>query len=360
MVMKTRRLLITAALAGGLCASSITAQSGGAGGGSGAGASSAARGAGAAGSSSASSPTGKAAGAAAGQSSAPGTVPVGTAAPAPTNPGTINPPAVDAAAARARATSEPSATLPATAAPSAPSGPVSSGPAAAADGSASPVQSGSTSKGPVGAPDMSPTSPSRLRLDRVGQPGNEAGAAAGRPPAISAVPPQPGISPLSGLPTAALPPTSPGTAPIDSRGGKPSPGQTGVSESSRTDRPPIVPAGAESLSGIASPISAGRHSGAQTIQVVPTPPPAPQPEAIPESPSSEMAWVPGHHTWSDNRWTWIEGSWQRPPTHGSTWTAGTYDPDTRRWISGHWSVGAASEASPRKQGQRKSQAPNGP
>lgn len=69
-------------------------------------------------------------------------------------------------------------------------------------------------------------------------------------------------------------------------------------------------------------------------------PPAPRTEVIGVAPSEDHAWVPGYWTYSDNRWVWMPGHWERRPSTGATWVPGHWDKnaDERGWVwtPGHW------------------------
>jgi hypothetical protein len=78
-------------------------------------------------------------------------------------------------------------------------------------------------------------------------------------------------------------------------------------------------------------------------RVIVSRPPPPDPAAtIMPSAVPNQTWVPGHYVWRNNDWVWINGAWSTPPQMGAVWISGSYDPETRMWIEGHWSTTAAT------------------
>jgi hypothetical protein len=79
--------------------------------------------------------------------------------------------------------------------------------------------------------------------------------------------------------------------------------------------------------------------GAPGAVIVNTPPPPPRLEAratAPTAPAAQHQWVPGHYSWLNGTWTWVSGQWAIPPQRGLMWVPGQYDPQTQRWVEGHW------------------------
>jgi hypothetical protein len=64
----------------------------------------------------------------------------------------------------------------------------------------------------------------------------------------------------------------------------------------------------------------GSNSGRDTV-IVTQAPPTPQPEAVVARPSPEHIWIPGYWTWQNNRYEWMAGHWELPPTPGAVWVA---------------------------------------
>jgi hypothetical protein len=75
-----------------------------------------------------------------------------------------------------------------------------------------------------------------------------------------------------------------------------------------------------------------------TSYIVTQAPPAPQPEAVPPRPSSQHVWVPGYWTWQNNRYAWMAGHWEQPPTSTAVWVNPRWEPEggAFRFYEGHW------------------------
>lgn len=267
----------------------------------------------------------------AGASGAPAAI-SGNSAPAAGAATTSGTPTSSAATASRSTTSDARAavpTAPTTNPATAPAPNSTSAPAPSGGRAASPVPpraaGGGATAGAPGTPDMTPTTPSRSIIDTATPPGApDSPTRPARAPSITAVPPQPGVSALSGIPVADIPVTSAGTAPIDSKGVK-------------AGEPTTAEKSADALPARTGPVPDGRQTELGLTQIVPTPPPAPLPEASTTAPSPNHAWVPGHSRWSNNQWSWVNGTWQQPPAAGASWISGTYDATTHRWTAGHWS-----------------------
>lgn len=80
--------------------------------------------------------------------------------------------------------------------------------------------------------------------------------------------------------------------------------------------------------------------GAGATRVVATPPPSAHAEVVPARSTNEagQAWVPGHYVLNGAEWTWIHGSWQRPPSPGATWVPAQYNAQNKRWTEGYWAT----------------------
>lgn len=88
----------------------------------------------------------------------------------------------------------------------------------------------------------------------------------------------------------------------------------------------------------------GTHEGEEPI-LVPSAPPAPQVEIVPERPvdSPSAVWVDGQWLFRGRRWEWEPGRWEVPPP-GATYAAPlvVYLPDKRiAWHAGRWRAGAS-------------------
>ncbi|HTL67787.1 MAG TPA: YXWGXW repeat-containing protein [Lacunisphaera sp.] len=73
--------------------------------------------------------------------------------------------------------------------------------------------------------------------------------------------------------------------------------------------------------------------------IVMSAPPAVQTEAVTERPNSDDKWVPGYWTWRDQRYEWVAGHWELPPSPSSTWIAPRWErlsDGTYRFYEGYW------------------------
>ena len=97
-------------------------------------------------------------------------------------------------------------------------------------------------------------------------------------------------------------------------------------------------------------VSAGRMPAAQPAVTVAAPgqgttsyvviqaPPAPQPEAVPERPSSQHVWIAGYWTWQNNGYAWMAGHWELPPSSTAVWVDPRWTPEggSYRFYEGYW------------------------
>ena len=68
-------------------------------------------------------------------------------------------------------------------------------------------------------------------------------------------------------------------------------------------------------------------------------PPAPQQEVVLAQPSSEHKWVPGYWTWRNERYEWMAGHWEIPPSQSSVWVAPRWErrsDGSYRFYEGYW------------------------
>ena len=75
-----------------------------------------------------------------------------------------------------------------------------------------------------------------------------------------------------------------------------------------------------------------------TIIVVQAPP-APQQEVVVAKPSNAHAWVPGYWTWRNERYEWMAGHWEVPPSSSAVWVTARWErtSDGRfRFYEGYW------------------------
>ena len=207
-----------------------------------------------------------------------------------------------------------------------------------------------------GTPNMNSSMPSRSALETATTPnvvGTTAPDGSTLPAGITVAPVQPGVSPISGLPTADIPSVSPGTAPIGPDGrattGGTTTAATAPGASISTGVTPQAPTNtAGTIGSTADAPAAAAQIGIGTTSIVPTPPPAANPEVTPSATANESGrvWVGGHYSWNGSQWTWTDGSWQRPPNQNATWVPGQYDATSKQWTEGHWGLGTSS-ATPR-------------
>jgi hypothetical protein len=153
----------------------------------------------------------------------------------------------------------------------------------------------------------------------------------GLPAGLSVAPTPPGISPLSGLPLADLPSVSRGTSPLGP--------QSGAAVAAQTADPTAGPGSTPQVPVAAHPLTNPRIGMGSTI-VVPSPPPPAQAEPKPAESTNDLGevWVDGHYSWDNGQWRWVNGTWERPPNKDAAWIPGHYEPLTKRWTEGHWSV----------------------
>ena len=68
-------------------------------------------------------------------------------------------------------------------------------------------------------------------------------------------------------------------------------------------------------------------------------PPAPQaPQAIPARPSAQHVWIDGYWTWQNNRYEWMAGHWELPPSSSAKWEYPHYASEggAYRFYEGRW------------------------
>jgi hypothetical protein len=68
-------------------------------------------------------------------------------------------------------------------------------------------------------------------------------------------------------------------------------------------------------------------------------PPAPQQEVVLAQPTSDHKWVPGYWTWRNERYEWVAGHWEVPPSSSSTWVAPRWEHTSDggyRFYEGYW------------------------
>lgn len=67
-------------------------------------------------------------------------------------------------------------------------------------------------------------------------------------------------------------------------------------------------------------------------------PPAVQQEVALAQPSSKHVWLPGYWTWNNNRYEWMAGHWELPPTAASVWVAPRWEQQgtAYKFTEGYW------------------------
>lgn len=109
--------------------------------------------------------------------------------------------------------------------------------------------------------------------------------------------------------------------------------QAGVAVAPRFVAPPLVPV-APNTTVLAAP------AVAQPPQVVPVyaPPPRHSLEREPTLHRPGFVWVPGYYAFNGAQYTWVEGSWARPPSPNSMWSAPQFTRRGRRmsYRAGFW------------------------
>jgi len=75
------------------------------------------------------------------------------------------------------------------------------------------------------------------------------------------------------------------------------------------------------------------------VVVVTQAPPSLQQEVVLAQPSSSHKWIPGYWTWRNNRYEWMAGHWEVPPTSNSVWVAPRWEHRTDgsyQFYEGYW------------------------
>ncbi len=69
----------------------------------------------------------------------------------------------------------------------------------------------------------------------------------------------------------------------------------------------------------------------------PVTPPPPLKETIPDAPSDQDVWIPGHWIWRSGYYVWSPGAWVIPPRPGAKWVPDKWSPGyTTPDVPGHW------------------------
>jgi len=67
-------------------------------------------------------------------------------------------------------------------------------------------------------------------------------------------------------------------------------------------------------------------------------PPALQAEVVLAQPTPQHVWLAGYWTWRDERYEWMAGHWELPPTVSSVWVAPRWEQqgNAYRFYEGYW------------------------
>jgi hypothetical protein len=67
-------------------------------------------------------------------------------------------------------------------------------------------------------------------------------------------------------------------------------------------------------------------------------PPALQQEVVLAQPSPQHVWLPGYWTWRNNRYEWMAGHWELPPSSSTIWTAPRWEQqgNAYKFTEGYW------------------------
>ena len=76
-----------------------------------------------------------------------------------------------------------------------------------------------------------------------------------------------------------------------------------------------------------------------TTTIVTQAPPALQQEVVLAQPTPQHVWLAGYWTWRNERYEWMAGHWELPPSSGSVWTAPRWEQqgNAYRFYEGSWS-----------------------
>jgi hypothetical protein len=87
-------------------------------------------------------------------------------------------------------------------------------------------------------------------------------------------------------------------------------------------------------------VVSGNASQPQSGMIVVTQaPPAVQQEVVLAQPSSDHKWIPGYWTWRNNRYEWMAGHWELPPSSNSVWVAPRWErrsDGSYQFYEGYW------------------------
>lgn len=113
-------------------------------------------------------------------------------------------------------------------------------------------------------------------------------------------------------------------------------------ESHVVSAPPPPPPGSQQVIVAQPGQSMGTSSAVQTQNgtiIVTQAPPVLQQEVVLAQPSSDHKWVPGYWTWRNNRYEWMAGHWELPPSSNSVWVAPRWEhrsDGSYQFYEGYW------------------------
>lgn len=87
-----------------------------------------------------------------------------------------------------------------------------------------------------------------------------------------------------------------------------------------------------------APVVTAQPTASGTI-VVTQQPPAMQSEMVTAQPTSDHKWIPGFWTWRNERYEWVAGHWELPPSRDSVWIAPRWERTSSggyRFYEGYW------------------------
>jgi hypothetical protein len=82
-----------------------------------------------------------------------------------------------------------------------------------------------------------------------------------------------------------------------------------------------------------------RHRDSVVSSIVVTQaPPAMQQEVVLAQPSSQHVWIAGYCTWRNDRYEWMAGHWEQPPSSGAVWNAPRWEQhgNAYKFSEGYW------------------------
>ena len=101
--------------------------------------------------------------------------------------------------------------------------------------------------------------------------------------------------------------------------------------------PPAAPTTTTTTTTVVNTAAPLAEPVASTV-VVTQAPPALQQEVAQARPSSQHMWVPGYWTWRHERYEWMAGHWELPPTSTSVWVAPSWERqgNAYKFTEGYW------------------------